>query len=267
VPSLLMKEGPLAGERFEIDRELVLGRTNADITIQDPLISRRHAVVRAVDSAIEIEDLGSLNGTIVNDERIQSPRRLEHGDVIALGSSLIEVENEPVAPRTVLAPASPVKHDTVPSIEPPVDAPAPAPVEAPAPPPVEAPAPVPVEAPAPVPVEAAAPPPPVEAQAPEAPLAPPRQGAEGDEVRPVTALFADIVGSTSLGEQLSSDQVKIVIGECVTRMCNAVEQFGGEVQSYMGDGIAAFFGVPAAHEDDPERAARAALRLLEVIRH
>jgi pSer/pThr/pTyr-binding forkhead associated (FHA) protein len=86
-----MKEGPLAGERFEIDRELVLGRTNADITIQDPLISRRHAVVRAADSAIEIEDLGSLNGTIVNDERIQSPRRLEHGDVIALGSTLIEV--------------------------------------------------------------------------------------------------------------------------------------------------------------------------------
>jgi class 3 adenylate cyclase len=254
VASLLMKEGPLAGERFEIDRELVLGRTNADITIQDPLISRRHAVVRAVDSAIEIEDLGSLNGTIVNDERIQSPRRLEHGDVIALGSTVIEVENEPVASRTVLAPTSPAKHDTVPSIEPPVEAP----------PPPEAPARAPAEA---QPAEAPAPPPAVEAEAPEAPAAPPPQGAEGDEVRPVTAFFADIVGSTSLGERLSSDQVKIVIGECVTRMCNAVEQFGGEVQSYMGDGIAAFFGVPAAHEDDPERAARAALRLLEVIRH
>jgi pSer/pThr/pTyr-binding forkhead associated (FHA) protein len=95
-----MKEGPLAGERFEIDRELVLGRTNADITIQDPLISRRHALVRPVDSALEIEDLGSLNGTIVNEERIQSPRRLEHGDVIALGGTVIEVENEAVASRT-----------------------------------------------------------------------------------------------------------------------------------------------------------------------
>jgi predicted ATPase/class 3 adenylate cyclase len=81
----------------------------------------------------------------------------------------------------------------------------------------------------------------------------------------VTALFADIVGSTSLGERLSADEVKLVIGECVTRMCHAVEQFGGDVQSHMGDGIAAFFGVPAAHEDDPERAARAAIRILDVV--
>ena len=56
-----------------------------------------------------------------------------------------------------------------------------------------------------------------------------------------------------------------MIGECVTRMCHAVEQFGGDVQSHMGDGIAAFFGVPAAHEDDPERAARAAIRILDVV--
>ncbi len=81
----------------------------------------------------------------------------------------------------------------------------------------------------------------------------------------MTALFADIVGSTSLGERLSADEVKVVIGECVTRMCHAVEQFGGDVQSHMGDGIAAFFGVPAAHEDDPERAARAAIRILDVV--
>ena len=81
----------------------------------------------------------------------------------------------------------------------------------------------------------------------------------------MTALFADIVGSTSLGERLSADEVKVVIGECVTRMCHAVEQFGGDVQSHMGDGIAAFFGVPAAHEDDPERAARAAIRILDLV--
>jgi len=82
----------------------------------------------------------------------------------------------------------------------------------------------------------------------------------------VTALFADIVGSTGLGEKLTPDAVKVVIGECVSRMTQAVERFGGTVQAYMGDGIAAFFGLPTAHEDDPERAARAALAILEVVR-
>jgi class 3 adenylate cyclase len=72
-------------------------------------------------------------------------------------------------------------------------------------------------------------------------------------------------GSTALGERLAPDEVKSLIGECVNRIARAVEQFGGTVQAYMGDGIAAFFGLPAAHEDDPERAAHAALRVLEVV--
>ena len=81
----------------------------------------------------------------------------------------------------------------------------------------------------------------------------------------MTALFADVVGSTSLGERLAPHEVKTLIGECVSRMSHAVEQFGGSVQSFMGDGIAAFFGVPTAHEDDPDRAAHAALRIVEVV--
>ena len=85
-----------------------------------------------------------------------------------------------------------------------------------------------------------------------------------DELRPITALFADIVGSTGLGERLGPDEVKALIGECVTRMSRAVEDFGGMIQAFMGDGICAYFGVPAAHEDDPERAARAALRIIGV---
>ena len=80
-----------------------------------------------------------------------------------------------------------------------------------------------------------------------------------DELRPVTALFADIVGSTGLGERLSPDEVKALVGECVTRMSRVVEEFGGTVQAYMGDGICAYFGVPTAHEDDADRAAEAGL--------
>ena len=90
--------------------------------------------------------------------------------------------------------------------------------------------------------------------------------ASPDELRPITALFADIVGSTSLGERLKPDEVKALIGECVTRMSRAVEEFGGVVQAYAGDGICAYYGVPTAHEDDAERAARSALRILEVVR-
>ncbi len=81
----------------------------------------------------------------------------------------------------------------------------------------------------------------------------------------MTSLFADVVGSTRLGERLQPDEVKALIGECVTRMSQAVEEFGGVVQAYQGDGICAYFGVAAARQDDPERAARAALRILDVV--
>ncbi|CAN5493719.1 hypothetical protein BH18ACT16_BH18ACT16_09580 [soil metagenome] len=87
----------------------------------------------------------------------------------------------------------------------------------------------------------------------------------GDEMRPITALFADIVGSTRLGEHLAPDEVKSLVGECVGRMSRAVEEFGGVVQAYMGDGICAYFGVPVAHGDDAERAGRAALRIVQAI--
>lgn len=86
-----------------------------------------------------------------------------------------------------------------------------------------------------------------------------------DERRPVTVLFADVVGSTALGERLEPDEAKVLVGECVTMMSRAVDEYGGTVQAYQGDGICAYFGVPAAHEDDPERAARTALRILEVV--
>ena len=81
----------------------------------------------------------------------------------------------------------------------------------------------------------------------------------------MTALFADIVGSTGLGERMSPDEVKALVGECVTRMSRVIEEFGGTVQAYMGDGVCAYFGVPTAHEDDADRAAEAGLALLEMV--
>src|SRR5919197_1393879 len=96
-------------------------------------------------------------------------------------------------------------------------------------------------------------------------LAPGGVAIREDELRPVTALFADIVGSTRLGERLPPDEVKALVGECVSRMSRAVEEFGGHIQAYQGDGICAYFGVPVAHENDPERAARAGLRIVEIV--
>ena len=86
-----------------------------------------------------------------------------------------------------------------------------------------------------------------------------------DEIRPVTALFADIVGSTALGEFLAMEEVKALVGECVTRMSEAIERFGGTVGAFMGDGVASFFGMEVAREDDQLRAALAALEVRRVV--
>jgi class 3 adenylate cyclase/DNA-binding winged helix-turn-helix (wHTH) protein len=102
------------------------------------------------------------------------------------------------------------------------------------------------------------------APVPEAPSAPSRAPQVG-ELRPVTALFADVVGSRALAERLSPDELRELVGGCMTQMSQAVEEYGGTVQAYQGDSICAYFGVPVTHEDDPERAARSALRIQEVV--
>jgi DNA-binding SARP family transcriptional activator len=85
------------------------------------------------------------------------------------------------------------------------------------------------------------------------------------ELRPVTVLFADLVRSRSLSDRLPANEAWILVGECVAQMSRAVEEHGGTVRAFTPDGICAYFGVPAAHEDDPERAAWAALRILDVV--
>jgi DNA-binding SARP family transcriptional activator len=93
---------------------------------------------------------------------------------------------------------------------------------------------------------------------------PEERGVNGD-VRPVTILFADIVGAVALADRFAPDEVFALVGGCVTLMSLAAEEYGGAVQAYEGDAICVYFGVPSAHEDDPERAARAALRILAVV--
>ena len=82
-----------------------------------------------------------------------------------------------------------------------------------------------------------------------------------DERKVVTVLFADLVGSTILGERLDPEDLRLVVGDAVARIVAEVERLGGRVKDLAGDGVLAFFGAPVTSEDDPERAIRAGLRI------
>ncbi|HET8892878.1 MAG TPA: ABC transporter substrate-binding protein [Gaiellaceae bacterium] len=83
-----------------------------------------------------------------------------------------------------------------------------------------------------------------------------------EERKVLTALFADVVGSTQLAERLDPEDVKLVVGEAVARIVGEVEALGGHVKDLAGDGVLAFFGAPTTREDDAERAVRAGLRIV-----
>jgi pSer/pThr/pTyr-binding forkhead associated (FHA) protein len=89
------------GRSFDVSRELRVGRVEADITLADEEVSRRHALLRPVDGGIEILDLGSQNGTWVNGARITRATSLAHGDEIRVGQTRIRVEAGGEARATV----------------------------------------------------------------------------------------------------------------------------------------------------------------------
>ena len=87
----------------------------------------------------------------------------------------------------------------------------------------------------------------------------------GDERRIVTVVFADLVGYTALSEIRDPEQVKNLVDGCFERLVADIDAFGGRVDKIIGDAIVALFGAPTAHEDDAERAVRAALRMQETL--
>jgi class 3 adenylate cyclase len=86
------------------------------------------------------------------------------------------------------------------------------------------------------------------------------------ERKTVTALFADIKGSTELMEELDPEQARAIIDPALKLMIEAVRRYDGYVVQSTGDGIFALFGAPVAHEDHPQRALYAALRLQEELK-
>ena len=89
------------------------------------------------------------------------------------------------------------------------------------------------------------------------PLAEPVSAREERKV--VTVLFADLVGFTSRAERLDPEDVRAVLAPYHGHLRDVLERWGGTVEKFIGDAVMALFGAPVAHEDDPERAVRAAL--------
>src|SRR5262245_32521687 len=75
------------------------------------------------------------------------------------------------------------------------------------------------------------------------------------------ALFCDLVGFTSQAEEMDPEDVASLLSPYHARVKEELERFGGTVEKFIGDAVMALFGAPVSHEDDPERAVRAALAI------
>jgi class 3 adenylate cyclase len=85
------------------------------------------------------------------------------------------------------------------------------------------------------------------------------------ERRQLTLLFCDLVGSTALSAQFDPEDMREVMRVYQNACAHVIARFEGHVAKYLGDGVLAYFGWPRAHEDEPERAVRAGLTLVESI--
>jgi pSer/pThr/pTyr-binding forkhead associated (FHA) protein len=111
-PTLEIVEGPGAGQQLVLERPAILGRaTDADLVLADGEVSRHHARVSpASDGRAVVEDLGSANGTFVNQNEVHGPAALDPGDELLLGVTLIQlrsrqqVVDQPSAVRAVPPP-------------------------------------------------------------------------------------------------------------------------------------------------------------------
>jgi hypothetical protein len=93
----------------------------------------------------------------------------------------------------------------------------------------------------------------------------PQSGPEGER-KMVTALFADIMGSTELEQDIDPEEARAIIDPALRLMIDAVRRYDGYVVQSTGDGIFALFGAPVAREDHPQRTLYAAMRMQEEIR-
>ena len=90
-------------------------------------------------------------------------------------------------------------------------------------------------------------------------------GAPNEERKFVSILFVDIVEFTLRSHEADPEDVRAALSLYYARLRKEIERFGGRVEKFIGDAVVGVFGVPLAHEDDPERAVRAGLRITDAI--
>jgi len=95
-------------------------------------------------------------------------------------------------------------------------------------------------------------------------ILPSRKQMKGER-KNVTILFSDISGFTQMSEKLDPEEVIDLINSCFKKLTEIIYRYEGTVDKYMGDCIIALFGAPVAHEDDPERAVKAAMEIMETL--
>jgi hypothetical protein len=137
----LIEVEPRAGARHQIAPGTTIGREGCDIVLSDVMVSRRHAAFRMTEQGIAVEDLGSRNGTYVNERRVDGVQALRAGDTVRIGSTSWQLQSSaggetvidapPPAPAPVAA--QPRGDVPAPPPPPPPPAPPPAPPAAPAP--------------------------------------------------------------------------------------------------------------------------------------
>src|SRR5215472_14741258 len=96
-------------------------------------------------------------------------------------------------------------------------------------------------------------------------VAAPTQITPSGERRHLTVLFCDLAGSTEIAAQLNPEEWRETVAHYHRRAAEAITRYGGHVAKFLGDGVMAFFGYPAAHDDDAERGARAGLAIVETV--
>lgn len=115
MPTVVVTTGPEAGRRVELGLEVAIGRQEGDLVVEDPEVSRRHAVLRRSGGSVVVEDLDSTNGTFVNGERIRTPMTLGPGDQVRVGRTTLEIEPDQRADDTIVS--TPLRPDQIPSSE------------------------------------------------------------------------------------------------------------------------------------------------------
>jgi predicted component of type VI protein secretion system len=148
----LIEVEPRAGARHQIAPGTTIGREGCDIVLSDVMVSRRHAAFRMSEQGIAVEDLGSRNGTFVNERRLDGIQALRAGDTVRIGSTSWQLQSSAGGETVIDAPPPAPAHVAA---QPRGDVPAPPP---PPPPPAPPPAPPAAPAPAAPPAAALAPP-------------------------------------------------------------------------------------------------------------